>query len=156
MHAYPQNCLMPKKHLSFKELVEAAAKAVPEVWDDDDVINLSALSRYYKKKGHPVSQATLSRLFNGKHKAPRADVVEATHVVLRIPRSMLRGDPMAADVEEILGRYSLSTLLLAKRLEDLPSSSRRRILEMIEEAYEKEEQIRRLALAAPNVTPIKR
>lgn len=156
MYAYSQNCSMPKKQPTFRELVEAAAKAVPEVWDHDEAINLSALSRYYKKKGHSVSQATLSRLFHGKHKAASNEVVEATHAVLRVPRSMLRGDPMAADVEEILGRYPLSTLLLAKRLEDLPSSSRRRILEMIEEAYEKEEQIRRLAEAAPNVTPIKR
>lgn len=147
---------MTKKKVPFQEIVEAAAKAVPEVWDPDGAINLSALSRYYDRKGHYVSQPTLSRLFTGKHKAPSAEVIEATHLVLRVPRSMLRGDPMATDVEELLGRYPLSTVLLAKRLEDLPATSRRRILEMIEEAYEKEEQIRRLSAASPNVTPIKR
>lgn len=147
---------MPRKQLTFREIVEAAAKAVPEVWDDDGTINLSALSRYYDKKGHYVSQPTFSRLFKGTHKAPSAEVVAATHAVLRVPRSLLRGDPMAADVEELLGRYPLSTLLLAKRLEDLPATSRRRIFEMIEEAYDNQEQLRRLAESAPNVTPLKR
>lgn len=147
---------MTRKKVPFREIVEAAAKAVPTVWDDDGTINLSALSRYYGQKGHPVPQGTLSRLFDGTHKAPSPKIVEATHAVLRVPRSLLRGDPMAADVEELLGRYPLSTLLLAKRLEDLPPTSRRRILELIEEAYEKEEQIRRLAESSPNVTSIKR
>ena len=147
---------MQKKKLPFREIVEAAAKAVPEVWDGDGSLNLSALSRYYKRKGHYVSQPTFTRLFKGQHKSPSADVVEATHAVLRVPRSLLRGEPMAADVEELLGRYPLSTLLLAKRLEDLPATSRRRIFELIEEAYDKEEQIRRLAEISPNVTSIKR
>lgn len=145
-----------KKKMTFREIVEAAAKAIPEVWDDDGSINLSALSRYYKRKGHYVSQPTFSRLFEGKHKEPSTAVIEATHAVLRVSRSFLRGEPMATDVEELLGRYSLATLLLAQRLEGLPSISRRRILEMIEEAYEKEEQIRRLAESSPNVTAIKR
>lgn len=147
---------MSKKKVPFRELVEAAAKAVPEVWDDDRTLNTSALSRYYKRKGHYVSQPTFSRLFDGTHEAASERVIKATHAVLRVPLSLLRGEPMAADVEELLGRYPLSTLLLAKRLEDLPPTSRRRILEMIEEAYEKEEQIRRLAESSPNVTPIKR
>jgi hypothetical protein len=147
---------MQKKKPTFREIVEAAARAVPEVWDDDGSLNLSALARYYKRKGHPVSQPTFSRLFKGTHKAPSTDVIEATNAVLRVSRSFLRGEPMAADVEELLGRYSLSTLLLAKRLEELPATSRRRILEMIEEAYEKEEQIRQLAESSPNVTHIKR
>lgn len=147
---------MAKKKVTFREAVEAAAKAVPDVWDDDGAINLSALARYYGRKGHPVSQATLHRLFHGKHGAPSTKVVEATHAVLRVSRSLLRGEPMAADLEELLGRYPLSTLLLAKRLEDLPPTSRRRILEMIEEAYDKEEEIRRLAEISPNVTSIKR
>jgi hypothetical protein len=147
---------MPRKQLTFGEVVEAAAKAVPEVWDDDGEINLSALSRYYGRKGHPVSQATLHRLFHGKHGAPSTKVVDATHAVLRVSRSLLRGEPMAADLEELLGRYSLSTLLLAKRLDELPPPTRRRILEMIEEAYDKEEQLRQLTAASPNVTALKR
>lgn len=147
---------MNKKKLTFPEVVTAAAKSVPELWDQDGKLNLSAVARYYKRKGHPVTQATLHRLFNGKHGEPSKKVIEATHNVLRVPRSLLRGDPMAADVEEILGRYPLSTILLAKRLEDLPPTTRKRILEMIEEAYEKEEQLRKLMQDAPNITPIKR
>jgi hypothetical protein len=147
---------MRKKKLTFREIVEAAAKALPAVWADDGQINLSALSRHYERKGYPVSQATLYRLFHGTHKVASPKVVEATSAVLHVSRSLLRGDPMAADVEELLGRYPLSTLLLAKRLEDLPPGTRRRIFEMIEEAYEKEEQLRQLTAVASNVTPLKR
>lgn len=147
---------MSKKKITFREIVEAAAKAVPAVWSDDGQINLSELSRYYDRKGHPVSQATLHRLFHGKHGAPSSRVVDATNAVLRVPRSLLRGDPMAADIDELLGRYPLSTILLAKRLEDLPPVTRKRILEMVEEAYDKEEQLQRLMAASPNVTALKR
>lgn len=143
---------MNKKKLTFAEIVTAAAKAVPELWDQDGKLNLSAVARYYRRKGHPVTQATLHRLFKGKHGEPSNRVIEATHVVLRVPRSLLRGDPMAADLEEILGRYPLSTILLAKRLEDLPIKTRQRIQELIEEAFEKEEQLRRAMQDSPNIT----
>lgn len=143
-----------KKKLTFAEIVTAAAKSVPELWDQDGKLNLSAVARYYVRKGHPVTQATLHRLFKGKHGEPSKRVIEATHHVLRVPRSLLRGDPMAADVEEIFGRYPLSTLLLAKRLEELPAKSRQRIQEMIEEAFEKEEELRRALQASPNVLPM--
>lgn len=63
---------------------------------------------------------------------------------------------MAADLDEMLSRYPLSTLMLAKRLEELPPTTRKRILELIEEAYEKEEQLRRLMKDSPNITPLKR
>jgi hypothetical protein len=145
---------MTKKKLSFSEIVTAAAKPVPELWDQDGNLNLSAVARYYKRKGHPVTQATLHRLFHGKHGEPSNRVLEATHVVLRVPRSLLRGDPMAADVEEIFGRYPLSTILLAKRLEDLPVKTRKRIQELIEDAFEKEEQLHRVMQDSPNVTQL--
>jgi len=143
---------MNNKRLTFAEIVTAAAKSVPELWDQDGKLNLSAVARYYKRKGHPVTQATLHRLFKGKHGEPSKRVIEATHQTLRVPRSLLRGDPMAADVEEIFGRYPLSTLLLAKRLEELPTKSRQRIQELIEEAFEKEEELRRAMRDSPNIT----
>lgn len=155
MRAY-DNCSMNKKKLTFSDIVTAAAKSVPELWDQDGNLNLSAVARYYKRKGHPVTQATLHRLVNGKHGTPSNRVIEATYNVLRVPRSLLRGDPMAADLDEMLSRYPLSTLMLAKRLEELPPTTRKRILELIEEAYEKEEQLRRLMKDSPNITPLKR
>lgn len=145
---------MNKKKLTFGEIVTAAAKSVPELWDQDGNLNLSAVARYYEKKGHPVSQATLHRLFNGKHGEPSSRVIESTHKVLRVPRSLLRGDPMAADVEEIFGRYPLSTILLAKRLEELPAKTRKRIFEQIEEAFEQEEKLQKLLHESPNITSI--
>lgn len=146
---------MSSKRLTFKEIVSAAAKSVPELWDQDGRLNLAALARYYKKKGCPITQPTLHRLFTGKHAEPSNRVIDATHKVLRVPRSLLRGEPVSPELERLLTDYNLSTLLLAKKIEGLPQRVRDNIYNYVETEIEREEQIRR-AIDAGTVTPIDR
>jgi hypothetical protein len=143
------------KRIPFADIVMAAARSVPELWDGDGKLNLTALSRYYKRKGHPVTQPTLHRLFSGKHSQPSDRVIEATHHVMRVPRSQLRGDPMSPDLERLLTDYNLSTLLLAKKLESLPQRIRDNIYTLIENELDREDQLRR-AIDSGSVTPFER
>lgn len=62
---------------------------------------------------------------------------------------------MPADIENTLGDYHLSTLILAKKLEALPRQIRRNIQEQIEAATEQQEQLQRALQNHPNVTPIR-
>jgi hypothetical protein len=154
----PDNCRMRGKTLTFRETLNAAAKNIPGLWDfDNDKIRLPELSRYLRKKGCPVSQPTLHRHYNvkGKPRELSGTVVEALHSGLGIPRSILRGEAMAADLERALVKNELSTLLLAERIEALPHKARLNILAQIEEITEREEHIKH-AMARGNVTPIDR
>ena len=134
----------------------AAAKSIPELWDGDGKINLTAVARYYERKGHPVSQPTLHRLFSGKHSQPSSRVIEATHMVLRVPRNLLRGDAMGGDLERTLADFNLSTLFLAKKLESLPRRIRENIYNQIETALEHEEQLQRAIDQGSSVTSFER
>lgn len=149
------NCAVTNKGIPFADIVTAASKSIPEVWDQDGKLNLAALSRYYARKGHPVTQPTLHRLFSGKHAQPSSRVIEATHYVMRLPRSLLRGDPMSVDLERLLTDYNLSTLLLAKKLESLPQRVRDNIYNYIETEIEREDQLRR-AIDSGSVASIER
>jgi hypothetical protein len=149
------NCSVMHKGIPFADIVVAAAKSIPELWDQDGNLNLAAVARYYKRKGHPVTQPTLHRLFSGKHAQPSSRVIEATHHVMRVPRSLLRGDPMGADLERLLTDYHLSTLLLAKKLEALPQRARDNIYGYIENELDREEQLRR-AIDSGSVSSIDR
>lgn len=147
---------MAGRRLTFREAVEAAAKHIPSVWNAEEKLNETALARYYENKGYPITQPTLHRLLTGKHSEPSPRVVEATYHVLGVPRSMLRGDPMPADIEKMLGDYHLSTLFLAKKLEALPRAVRKGIEQQIEAAFEQEEQLKHALLNRGNVTSFDR
>jgi hypothetical protein len=142
---------MARQTPSFKELVEAAARPHRELWRGDK-LNLGALSRRYKAQGHPLSEASLSRIFRGLQEVG-PETIEATHHALGIPKALLRGEPMSADVERLLTEYKLSTLLLARRLESLPKEEYYAIVEHIDRVLQREERLKE-AFRTGNVTPI--
>jgi len=143
---------MARKTIGFWEAVEAAARLIPDLWDDDDKLKVAELARYYEKKGHPVSQPTLSRLKKGLHE-PHKDTIEATHYVFHVPRAILRGEQMSPEMDELLTHYRMTTILLAQKLERLPKEDFKAILNQIERAAENAELVRR-AMQSDKVTPI--
>jgi hypothetical protein len=138
---------------TFKELVMAAAKPHRGLWRDGK-LNLGALARLYEQKGHPLSQASLSRILAGKQRVG-PDAVEATFHVLGIPRNLLRGEPMSAEMERIFTKYRLETLLLAEKLEVLPPDEYYALVEQVERIIEREQRLKE-AYRSSNVTPIER
>jgi hypothetical protein len=144
------------KRFTFKELLEEAAKSHASFWNDDGRLNLAAVSRYYAAKGHPISQPTLYRNCEGKTE-PSEDTIEATYQVFGIPKSWLRGEAVAGEMEELLSQgYRVSTLLLAKKIESLSKESFHAIVEQIEVMLAKEQQIKNAIESAGNITPIDR
>lgn len=146
---------MNTRTYTIRELLEAAAKGYPSLWKVDGSLNLNAVARFLKQHGHPISQPTLLRLSEGEHEEPKGETVEALHSVFRIPRNMLRGEPMTAELEQLLVKYPLATLFIAERLARLPKEDFENICRLIETATEKNEQLRR-AQRDGNVTPIDR
>lgn len=145
---------MARRQLSFKELIEAAAQPYKELWHESGKLNLGAMARHYKAKGHPVSEATLSRILR-KLQEVGPDTVDATHHVFGLPKALLRGEPMTSDAEKALTDYKLSTILLAQRLESLPKDEYYAIAEQVERALERERRLQE-AYKTGNVTPIDR
>lgn len=145
---------MPGRSLTFKELIEAAARPHRELWKGDDQLNLSALAEHYRKKGHPISGASFSRIFDGLQE-PKEKVIEATYYVFRIPRSILRGEPVSAEMEKTLTDFKFSTLLLAQKIESLPKDDYYVIMQQIERALDNAEKLRE-AMKSGNVTSIER
>lgn len=139
---------------TFRDLIEAASKPYRELWKTDGALNLGALAKRYTAKGHPLSEASLSRILRGEQ-AVGDRAVDATHHALGIPKALLRGEPMSADVEKLLTDYKLSTLLLAQRLESLPKADYYALNEQIERILDKEKALRD-ALRSGTVTPIDR
>lgn len=140
------------KKFSFKEILEEASKSVPGLHTADGRLNLTAVAKYYERRGHPVSQPTLHRLYKGEHKTLSRDTLEATHLVFRIPRAILRGEPMRPEMEDLLADYKLSTLLLAQKIESLPKEFRDAINAQVEAYLDQREQLSRAFQG--NVTPI--
>lgn len=155
----PDNCRMGSAPPSLRQLLKNAAETVEGLLDADGEVNTSAMARHTAKQGHPVSQATLHRIYNAadpsKPHRMKAEVVEALHLVFGIPRSMLRGEPMSAELEEILGRVPLTTLLLAEKLQKLDPKVRNNIKAQIDLEIERQAALKR-AQTAGNVTPIRR
>lgn len=147
--------VMAKRQLTFKELIEAAAQPYKELWRNDGRLNLGAVARHYKAKGHPISEATLSRIFRELQEVG-PDTIEATHRTFGLPKALLRGEPMTPDAEKALTDYKLSTILLAQRLESLPKEDFYAINEQIERAFEHKRQLEEAKRTAGNVTPIER
>jgi hypothetical protein len=145
---------MAKQPRSFKDLIEAAAQPYKELWRNDGRLNLGAVSRHYKAKGHPISEATLSRILRGLQEVG-PDTVDATHHTFGLPKPLLRGEPMSSDAEKALTDYKLSTILLAQRLESLPKEDYYAISEQIDRALEHKRRLEE-AYRTGNVTSIER
>lgn len=143
---------MPQPKHTFRSLIEAAAKPHRELWKSSGELNLGALERFYEARGHKISQASFSRIF-AKRQTPGEDTIEATHRVFHIPRVLLRGEPMSAEMEKLFTDYKLSTLLLAQKIESLPKDDYYLICQQIERAIETQEKVRQ-ALKSGNVTPL--
>lgn len=139
---------------TFREVLEAAAKPYPALWKSDGTLNSTALARYYKSKGHPVAQGTLHRLLHGKHKEVSKETAEATTAVFRVPKHLLRGEPVSSELEKLLTDYKLSTLLLAQKIESLPKDAYQSIVDHLNSLLEREERLKQLR--PDNVTPIDR
>jgi hypothetical protein len=147
--------LMARRQLTFKELIEAAAQPYKELWRADGKLNLGAVARHYKAKGHPLSEATLSRILREIQEVG-PDTVDATHHTFGIPKALLRGEPMTSDAEKALTDYKLSTILLAQRLEGLPKEDYYAIVEQVERALEHKRRLEEAYRSSGNVTPIDR
>jgi hypothetical protein len=125
--------LMARRQLTFKELIEAAAQPYKELWRADGKLNLGAVARHYKAKGHPLSEATLSRILREIQEVG-PDTVDATHHTFGIPKA----------------------ILLAQRLEGLPKEDYYAIVEQVERALEHKRRLEEAYRSSGNVTPIDR
>lgn len=144
------------KRVRFRELVSEAARLYPSLWKASGEINITALADHYRSKGFPVSQPTLHRLWNGDYDPSNA-TVEATYRVFGIPRELLRGeDPGESDMKELLTGYGLPTLLIAKKLAQLPKDDFDAIVTQIELAHQKAEKLKALMETSPNIVPMRR
>lgn len=142
---------MPQRFFKFRELLSEALRHDPSLWKDGE-LNLTALARLYKDRGAPISQPNLYRLCNSNQK-PGERVVEATYKVFGIPKNIIRGEPVSAEMEDLLTQYRLSTLLLAKKLESLPRDQYEAIARQIDVMTEQQKHLRQ-TLHDHNVTPI--
>lgn len=141
----------------FGELLHDAAKGFPELWKDNGELNLAAVATFYAKRGHPIPQPTLWRnCFQDKRGSvqhPKETTIEATHLVLGIPKEMLRGESVSRRLEDLLSKYPLEVLLLAQRIVGLPTDDRDDILRQVGRMEEKAAELAH-ALQHGNVTPI--
>lgn len=141
------------KKLTFMEILAGAARPYPELWHDNGRLNFKALERHYKLKGHPISQPTFVRIDTGESEAGER-TVSATAKVFGIPGAMLRGEPMSHTTENLLIDYNVSTLLLAKRIEDLPKADYHQVAELVRTFEEKAAHLRRVMASSSNVTQL--
>lgn len=148
---------MGHKVISFREALSAAARLLPNLLDGNGEINTTAVARYCREKGHPVSQPTLHRHFYGTKKARRVDdrTAKALSAVFHIPARIWKGEPVTDSEEQALSNINLEHLLLAQKIASLPPKARQNILNQIEEAHDSQEKLRQL-LGEGNVTPITR
>jgi hypothetical protein len=145
---------MSQRKTTFRQLIEAAARTHPGLWKGNGTLNLGALERFYTKQGYPISQASFSRIFRGKQDVG-PDVITATYHALKIPLSLLRNEPVSAEMERSLSKFELHTILLAQRLEELPKDDFYLICKQIEHAEENAKKVRE-ALKNSNVTTLHR
>lgn len=140
-----------------RDLLLSGAKFVPGVWNAEGNLNSTALSRYFEAQGHPISQPTLHRLLSDK-RSPRtisAETIEALAEVLRIPRSLLRGEQMSADTERAITQFGLDVFLLAQKIAGLPPEYRDTLNYQIDERLKREMDLKK-ALENGSVIPITR
>lgn len=150
---------MNNKGPSLREILLSAVRYVPGVWTAEGKLNRTALSRYFENQGHKLSQPTLHRLFEEPVKrSPRKlapETIEAVHAVLKIPRGMLRGEPMSADTERAITQFGLDVFLLAQKLVELSPEYRSTLTAQIDERLKLEASLKK-ALESGTVIPINR
>jgi hypothetical protein len=142
----PQNNMSmvgEEKKLSavWASLLREAAANYPGLWKNEQELNLAAVARHYEKHGYPIPQPTLHRLYFGKHDRPSEAVIAATHAVFKIPLTMLRGELVSRDLDQLLDRYPLQVLLLAERIGKLPKSDRDAMLLQLQVAEDRQKQL---------------
>lgn len=142
---------MPARTFKFREILSEAVRHNPLLWKDGE-LNLYAIVRYYQEHGEEVSQPNLHRLVKGTQK-PGDKMVDATFKVFGVPKHIIRGEPVSAEMEELLTQYRLSTLLLAKKIEALPRDAYEALARQVDVMYDAQRQIR---LTDSKVTPIDR
>lgn len=158
LHVLPtafNNQGMPQsKNNRFRDLVSDGARLFPSLWKSSGEINITAMAKLYRKKGWPVSQPTLQRLWDGEYDPSNA-TIEATYRVFGIPREFLRGEPGESDVNDLIKGYGMPTLLIAKKLSQLPKEDFDAIVTQIELAATRAEKLNRLIEQSGSiVTPI--
>jgi hypothetical protein len=148
---------MHHKVLTFRETLTGAARTLPHLLDSNGEVNTSAVARYCRDKGHPVSQPTIHRHYTGKGKRRSVDdkTAKALSAVFHIPARIWKGEPVTDNEARALSKASLETILIAQKLDELPEKARNTILNQIEDAHEAHEKLQR-ALADGNVTSITR
>jgi hypothetical protein len=151
-----ENARMAKDRtfLTFEALLKEAARPHRALWKDDGDLNLGELARQCEAKGYPLSEASLSRILRNKQEIGER-AINALHRTLDIPKSLLRGEPMSSDLEKALTESRLSTLMLAKRIEDLPKDEYYALVEQVARIEERERRMKE-ALRNSNVTSIDR
>ena len=136
-------CMPQRKNTRFRDLVSEGAKLFPSLWKVSGEINITAMAKLYAQKGCPVSQPTLQRLWDGEYDPSNA-TIDATHQVFGIPRELLRGETGESNMNELLTGYGLPTLLIAKKLSQLPKEDYDAIVTQIELAAARAEKLQRL------------
>lgn len=136
-------CMPQRKSSLFRDLVSDGARLFPSLWKSSGEINITAMAKLYRVKGWPVSQPTLQRLWDGEYDPSNA-TIDATYHVFGIPRELLRGETGESDMNELLKGYGLPTLLIAKKLAQLPKEDYDAIVTQIELAAVRVEKMNRL------------
>lgn len=118
------------RRFTLKELLEEALKSDRHAWHSTGRLNLTYVARETKFRGHFIPQSTLFRLVN-EDKIPE-HVVTALNAVFKIPKSLLRGEEVTDEMQTTLTDCSLSTLLLAKKIESLPKDAYHAIADQVD------------------------
>lgn len=136
----------------FREILEESVRHNPDLWIDGE-LNLTAIAEFCKRRGYPVTQPNLHRLVKGQQ-LPGEKYVLAIHKVFGVPKNLLRGEPVSAELDEVLADYRLSTLLLAKKIEALPRDAYEALARQVDIMYDSQRQLR--LTTDSKVTPIDR
>ena len=156
--AVGDNCHMPKKRLSFRDVLEGVTQHMPSLRTAEGRLVATRVAEYCAKQGYPVSQPTLSRHLRAGgpegHK-PDPETIAALIAAFRIPRELLEGEHMSAELDTALTRSPLEDLFLAERISRLKPGARRALLIQLEEIEKREAELQR-ALQGTNVTSLDR
>jgi len=149
---------MTKKRLSFRDVLEAATQHKPSLRTAEGRLVLSRVAEYCTERGYPVSQPTLSRHYRSGgpdgHK-PDPETIAALTAAFGIPRELMEGEAMSAELDDALTRSSLEDLFLAKRISRLKPGARRALLMQLDEIEKRESELQQ-ALQNSNVSSIER
>lgn len=128
--------------LKFREILLEAARLNPALWKGDGDLSINGVAKFFQSRGFKVSQPNLDRMFKGTLPV-NEDLINAMYNCFGVPKSLLRGE-QGDDMDKLLTEYRLSTLLVAKKLEDLPRTKYENIVNLINDAHEEMLRIREL------------